>query len=161
MSIVFLAFSKLFLHSYAFLLTLPNFLDNIGIVTGGDNMNEVNRVAETHERLREALRESSKTQTDLVKETGIDKGSMSSYFKGRYEPKLPAIIKLAAALNVSEMWLWGYDVPKEPETEKAATNDGDGLSESQRELMEFARGLSEEQAERALQILTLALQGLE
>lgn len=67
----------------------------------------------TSERLKEAMRDAGKKQADLVRETGLDRGSISSYLSGKYEPKQIAISKLAIALNVSEMWLWGYDVPKE------------------------------------------------
>ena len=76
-------------------------------------MDEFERVAETSERLKEAIRTSGKKQIDIAKETGIDKGSISNYVSGRYEPKLPAIKKLANALDVDEMWLWGHDVPRE------------------------------------------------
>ena len=62
------------------------------------------------ERLRRALEESGKRQADLVRETGLDRGSISSYLSGKYEPKQKALYKLAAALNVSEAWLLGYDV---------------------------------------------------
>ena len=63
------------------------------------------------ERLREALIAAGKKQADLVRETGLDRGSVSSYLSGKYEPKQKAIYKMAQALNVSESWLLGYDVP--------------------------------------------------
>ena len=63
------------------------------------------------ERLREALTAAGKKQADLVRETGLDRGSVSSYLSGKYEPKQKAIYKMAQALNVSESWLLGYDVP--------------------------------------------------
>lgn len=62
------------------------------------------------ERLRRALDDSGKRQADLMRETGLDRGAISSYLSGKYEPKQKAIYKLAAALNVSEAWLLGYDV---------------------------------------------------
>lgn len=68
--------------------------------------------APVSDRLREAMLDAGKKQADLVRETGIDKGALSSYLSGKYEPKSKAIGALARALNVSEMWLWGYDVPK-------------------------------------------------
>lgn len=70
------------------------------------------RVTSTAERLREALKASGKRQAELAREAGVDKGALSSYLSGKYEPKQKAINKLAAALDVSEMWLWGYDVPR-------------------------------------------------
>ena len=71
-------------------------------------------------RLRKALDASGKKQADLVRETGLDRGSISSYLSGKYEPKQKAIYKLAAALDVSEAWLLGYDVAKDrsPESKK-------------------------------------------
>ena len=71
------------------------------------------RVDTTANRLRMAMNNAGKKQVDIVRETGIDKGSMSHYLKGRYEPKQDVIFELAKALNVSEMWLWGYDCPME------------------------------------------------
>jgi transcriptional regulator with XRE-family HTH domain len=71
------------------------------------------RQVPTAERLREAMTEAGKKQIDLVKETGLQRSAISRYLSGEYEPKQNAINKLAIALNVSEMWLWGFDVPKE------------------------------------------------
>ena len=73
---------------------------------------EIKRVAETPERLREAMEDANKKQVDLARETGLDKGAISSYLSGKYEPKAKAIGLMARALGVSEMWLWGYDVEK-------------------------------------------------
>lgn len=78
-----------------------------------------NRVATTAERLKVAMKAAKKKQADLTRETGLDKGSISHYVSGRYEPKQDAIYKLAMALDVSEMWLWGYDAPMErPKAQK-------------------------------------------
>lgn len=72
------------------------------------------------ERLREALNAARMKQADLVRETGLDRGSVSSYLSGKYEPKQKAIYKMAQALDVSESWLLGYDVPmaRTPESKK-------------------------------------------
>lgn len=63
------------------------------------------------DRLREALIMAGMKQADLVRETGLDRGAISSYLSGKYEPKQKAIYKMARALGVSEAWLLGYDVP--------------------------------------------------
>lgn len=76
-------------------------------------MSPFNRIDTTSNRLKIALRETGKKQVDLVNETGIDKGSISHYVSGKYIPKQDTIYKLAKALDVSEMWLWGYDCEKE------------------------------------------------
>lgn len=76
-------------------------------------MDSYTRVSTTAVRLKEAMLEAGKKQVDLVRETGLDRGAVSSYVSGKYEPKQKAIGKLAAALDVSEMWLFGYNVPKQ------------------------------------------------
>lgn len=76
------------------------------------------RVATTSERLKEAMRAAGKKQVDIIRETGLERGAVSRYISGKYEPKQTAIYKLALALNVSEMWLYGYDVPMNRSTEQ-------------------------------------------
>jgi transcriptional regulator with XRE-family HTH domain len=85
-------------------------------------MDKSKRVATTAERLQEAMQAAGKKPVDLVKASGIDRGAISRYLAGKYEPKQTAINKLAVALNVSEMWLWGYDVPMQRSAE-AKKND--------------------------------------
>lgn len=74
------------------------------------------------QRLRTALDKSGKKQADLVRETGLDRGSISSYLAGKYEPKQKAVYKLAQALDVSEPWLLGYNVPMERTQEQKKTD---------------------------------------
>jgi transcriptional regulator with XRE-family HTH domain len=81
------------------------------------------RISTTAERLREALARSGKKQADLVRATGLDRGSVSSYLAGKYEPKQKAIYKMAAELDVSEMWLLGYDVPMARTAEQKKNDD--------------------------------------
>ena len=76
-------------------------------------MGSFNRVDTTANRLKIAMEQAGMRSADLVRATGVDKGAMSHYLKGKYEPKQDVVYKLAAALNVSEMWLWGYDCKKE------------------------------------------------
>lgn len=67
------------------------------------------------DRLREAMDNAGVKQADLVRETGLDKGAVSSYLAGKYEPKQKAVAAMAKCLNVPELWLMGYDVPKAAE----------------------------------------------
>lgn len=76
-------------------------------------MNGYERVALTKDRLKEAMQRADKKQADLVRETGLNRGTISRYLSGAIEPRQDAAYKLALALNVSETWLWGYDVPME------------------------------------------------
>jgi len=71
------------------------------------------KIAKTSERLQKIMLERNIKQADLARATGISRGAISNYVLGRYEPKSDIVQKLADALNCSDMWLWGYDVPME------------------------------------------------
>lgn len=74
-------------------------------------MADFKRSSNAAQRLSEAMAHKGWKQSELVRASGIDSAAISRYLSGAYEPKSGAISKLAAALDVSEMWLWGYDVP--------------------------------------------------
>ena len=76
-------------------------------------MGDFNRVETTANRMRTAMYKIGKKQIDIVNETGINRSAISRYLSGEYEPKQDAIHKIAKCLNVSEMWLWGYECPME------------------------------------------------
>lgn len=63
------------------------------------------------QRIRMAMDAKGIKQADLMRKSGLDRGAISSYLSGKYEPKQKAIYKLSQALDVSEAWLLGYDVP--------------------------------------------------
>jgi transcriptional regulator with XRE-family HTH domain len=62
-------------------------------------------------RIRQGMELRGMKAVDLVQATGIGKSAISQYISGKYEPKQVAIHKIAKALNVSEAWLMGYNVP--------------------------------------------------
>lgn len=66
-----------------------------------------------NKRIKQALELRGMKQTDLVEATGIGKSAISQYLSGKYVPKQTATHLIAKALNVSEAWLMGYDVPIE------------------------------------------------
>ena len=70
------------------------------------------------ERLKQAMELQELRQADLAEKSGVNKGALSSYISGRYQPKQENIFRLAKALNVSEAWLMGADVPMESPTSK-------------------------------------------
>ena len=53
----------------------------------------------------------------------IGKGQISSYLSGKYKPKQENLSLLAAALDVSEYWLMGLDVPMEREGSEEAVRE--------------------------------------
>ena len=123
-------------------------------------MEKYERVEAVSLRLRKAMDISGKTQADLVRETGISKGTLSRYLSGKFEPKQIAINKLATALNVAEMWLWGCDVPMERPIEhkkEHPTDRFDGMSEKKKALMEFAMSIPDEKADMILQVMKTIL----
>jgi len=64
-------------------------------------------------RLQKAMNIRNIKAIELSEKTGIPKSSLSEYIKGKYEAKQKGIYKLAKALDVSEGWLMGLDVPME------------------------------------------------
>ena len=64
-------------------------------------------------RMKEAMNIMNIKQVDLVEKTGLTKSAISQYYSGKYEPKQKGIFLIAKALDVSESWLMGYDVPME------------------------------------------------
>ena len=89
-------------------------------------MGNFNRVDSTANRIKTAMHKAGKKQADIVKETGINRSAISRYLSGEYEPKQDAIHKIAKCLNVSEMWLWGYECPME---RPAAQKNNDVLTD--------------------------------
>ena len=66
---------------------------------------------ELRDRLREAMELRGFRAVDLVEATEIPKGTISYYLAGKTEPKADRLYLIAQALDVSEAWLLGYDVP--------------------------------------------------
>lgn len=62
-------------------------------------------------RIKKAMELKNLKQIDLVNLTKLSKSAISQYISGKYEPKQKALHLLAKALDVSEAWLMGYDVP--------------------------------------------------
>lgn len=74
------------------------------------------------ERLREAMATKGVKAVELSEKTGIPKSSISYYLSGTNVPKQDRVYLLAKALEVSEAWLLGYDVPA-ARTEAQKKND--------------------------------------
>lgn len=68
-------------------------------------------------RLKEALSYLNMRAIDLSQKTGIPKSSISQYLSGHVKPNSERVYLISKALNVSEAWLMGFDVPKMEETQ--------------------------------------------
>lgn len=66
---------------------------------------------ELKDRLTEGLALRGMRATDLADKTGINKTTISYYMNGKTVPRSSKLYLIAQALDVSEAWLLGYDVP--------------------------------------------------
>lgn len=79
----------------------------------------------TSDRLKEIIKERGIKQVELFEalqplcekyNVKMTKGLLNQYILGRCSPKQDRLTILALALNVSEVWLMGYDVPPDRST---------------------------------------------
>ena len=106
-------------------------------------------------RIRTALKCRRMKQVELCRLANVPESSLSLYLKGAYEPKQDKIYSMANALNVSEAWLMGYDVPMERESIKK-TNTIE-VTEDEQKLLEIFRLVPENQQQMVLQMIEIAL----
>ena len=64
-------------------------------------------------RLTHALQIRNIKPIELAERSGVDRGKISSYMNGRYKAKQDTLYLIATVLKVSPVWLMGYDVPME------------------------------------------------
>ena len=65
------------------------------------------------ERMNKAMDFNNITQSELCRITGIPKSAISQYLSGSFKPKQDRLLLIANALDVSEAWLLGIDVPED------------------------------------------------
>lgn len=78
---------------------------------------------ERQNRIAEALKIRNLKQVELVEKTGLSKSSINNWIAQRWQPKQKALAIMASALDVSEMWLAGYDVPMERPVEQVKMDE--------------------------------------
>lgn len=125
----------------------------------------------TSERLKQIMREKSFKQVDILEaarpfcekyNVKLAKSDLSQYVSGKVEPKQEKLTILGLALNVSEAWLMGYDVAMERGTEtKEQPHITEELSDTKKQLIQYAYSLTNEQAALALRILKSVLEAAE
>ena len=74
-------------------------------------------------RLNKALTVKGLRAVDLCERTGIPKGAISYYLAGKSQPKADRLYEISKALDVSEAWLLGFDVPMERTAEQKKNDD--------------------------------------
>lgn len=114
------------------------------------------------ERLNSILQKRNLSQADLSKMTGIRSSSISDWLNGKYEPKQDKIAIIADALNVSPVWLIGYDEPSTNQTEgyyvDSETAEYAEMLRTRPEarlLFSASRGISKEDMEKAVEYIEL------
>ena len=113
------------------------------------------RNSTTSTRLQEILRIKDIRQAELARMTGISRGAISNYVLGRYEPKSDIINKIAKALNCSEMWLWGYDVPMA--RQETPLSNEPKLTGGEQLLIDLFRQIPEGEREMYIEVLRARL----
>lgn len=69
-------------------------------------------------RINEALNLRGMKAKELSEKTGLTEQSISPWRNQRWQPKQDALLKMSKILDVSELWLAGYDVPMERPAER-------------------------------------------
>lgn len=64
-------------------------------------------------RIKQALEIRNLKQIELSEKSGVKPSALNQYISGKIVPRQKALSALALALNVSETWLMGYNVPIE------------------------------------------------
>ena len=78
---------------------------------------------ERENRISEALILRNMKQVELCEKAGINKSSLSHWINQHWQPKQKALMSMARVLEVSELWLAGYDVPKERPVEQIKNDE--------------------------------------
>ena len=143
------------------------------------------------ERFNVAIHNRGLKPSQIAQKTGIDRGSISCYKAGRYEPKGDKLFLIAKVLKVSPEWLAGQDVPMDQLSEddqprpfvaygpdekrlgirgdlinvtvKGKNNAPDEmiLTESERKLIELLRRVPADQKGTAMEIVNGTLTALQ
>lgn len=113
---------------------------------------EYDRVATCAERIRAALTIKGMKQSDLCRLTKIPKSALSQYISGAFEPKQDRIYLMAQALNVSEAWLMGLDVPMERQVKKTSPEEPQ-LTEGEKMWLDLYNRVSDDTRELLIKVM--------
>lgn len=114
------------------------------------------RKSETSQKLKSIMEDKNLRQIDVINMCKpicnkygippITSALLSQYLSGKCEPMQTRLTVLAQALDVSEAWLMGYDVPME----RDANND------EEVELLNAIEGMSENDLRKMLDLVKIA-----
>lgn len=104
-------------------------------------------------RIKKALRIKGMKQAELCKLANIPKSSLSQYLSGDFEPKQDRIYLISKALNVSEAWLMGFDVPMERQVKKNSPTE-QSLTEGEKMWLELYHKISDDTKDILINMMT-------
>ena len=113
---------------------------------------------DTSSRLKEYMQITGLRQTDILEKCKpycekynmrLSKSLLSQYVSGAFSPKQKMLTVIAHALNVSEVWLMGYDVPMSRSESSSPT-----LSESEQFVVDAMRGFNAEGQQKVVDYVT-------
>ena len=116
----------------------------------------------TAERLKQIMEERNLRQIDIIekcrpfcKELGVKMGrsDFSQYLSGKIQPKQTKLAILSRALNVSEAWLMGFDVPMSAKDASTAET----VDEREQVLLELFRLVPDGQKDEVINLIRSAL----
>ena len=96
------------------------------------------KTSTTAERLQQIMDERNLKQVDVLalaqpycKKYGVSLGktALSQYITGKFQPGQDRLQILGLALNVSEAWLMGFDVPREKQSAPTDEKSGERTEE--------------------------------
>lgn len=109
------------------------------------------------ERLRIAMKDTNLEREVLEQRFGYKPKIIDDYLTGKRTPLKATLFQIATELRVNPEWLYGIEGAPQ---KKPTPEDGDGLDEQDRQLLELMKLLSADQKKFLLaQLLTLTGQG--
>lgn len=125
------------------------------------------KIATTADRLKEIMDKRNLKQVDVLEAANpfcikygikLGRNDLSQYVSGKVTPSQKKLTILGLALNVSEAWLMGFDVPMEKE--KSAPVSEDALSNDEKLLIDLFRQIPSESRPLVLSMIKAALKNL-
>ena len=118
---------------------------------GGDTqMSDLGNKAVFAQNLSYYVERSGKTQKEIAEMLNVSPASFNNWIKGVKYPRIDKIEMLSNYFGILKSDLI-------EEKKEAVTNNGNGLSESKRQLLALAESCTEEDAEKLLQMMQILL----
>ncbi len=120
----------------------------------------------TADRLKQIMNLRELRQIDIVRlcepyckmyKVKLGRNAISQYVAGKVEPRQNALYILGQALNVSEAWLMGCDVPMERTTQKKESNNNNNITQSQKTILSLTEDLPDEDLKKVIDYAELLI----